>query len=237
MKKTKSLIRFFVIGCFALMAIGGAAEATPSTQIWNPSTDIQAAGVTHLGIDNYFTQEGPAQGGYAFPTDLGLTYGVNSNLEVGVDVMAPQSNPFVFNAKAALPENGAIPALAIGGFGFGTMQGVTDQNVLYALAAKSLIIGDKALGRITAGGYAGNDKVLLDPNGNKDASGVILTWDKTINDKLWLCVDYASGKSALGATFYGFSWNFSSNTSVIFGYGTYNNGAKPTYTTQLDINI
>lgn len=54
---------------------------------------------------------------------------------------------------------------------------------------------------------------------------------------LWACVDYASGNSILGAAFYGFSWLFAPNTSIIFGYGTYNNGAKPTVTTQLDINL
>jgi hypothetical protein len=87
------------------------------------------------------------------------------------------------------------------------------------------------VGRITAGYFTGNDKALLDP------TGIILAWDKSLTDKLWVSIDHAGGKSALGATFYGFSWVFSPNTSVSFGYGTYNNGAKPTVTTQLDINI
>jgi len=211
----------------------GVAHATPSTQIWNPSTDIQATGVWHFGIDNYFTSDGISQGGYAFPTDLGLTYGLLPGFEVGIDAFLPQNSPFVFNAKYGITEGEVVPAVAVGGFGFGTEKDVTDQNVLYAVTAKTFPV----IGRISAGYFSGNDKLLVDPNGAKDNSGVILTWDKMLTDKVWACVDYSGSKSALGATFYGFSYSFSSNASVIFGYGTYNNGAKPTYTTQLDINI
>ncbi|OGC04878.1 hypothetical protein A2276_02825 [candidate division WOR-1 bacterium RIFOXYA12_FULL_43_27] len=212
----------------ALLLLQSVAFATPSTQIWNPSTDIQPLGVWHFGIDNYFTLEGPAEGGYAFPTDTGLTYGLLPGLEVGADVFLPQSDPFTFNAKYGVGENGILPAVAVGGFGFGTKGGVTDQNVLYGVAAKTT-----PLGRLSVGYFSGNEKVL----GAGENSGLILTWDKTITDKLWACVDYAGSKSVLGATFYGISWIFAPNTSVIFGYGTYNNGAKPTVTTQLDINI
>ncbi len=215
-----------------VLAAEGGAMATPSTQIWNPSTDIQPAGVWHLGIDNYFTSQGPADGGYAFPTDTGLTYGLLPGLEVGADVFLPQSSPFVFNAKYGISESGNLPAFAVGGFGFGTEKGVTDQNVIYAVAAKTFPVG-----RLTAGYFSGNSSVLKDPSGNPDNSGVILTWDKYLTDKVWACVDYASSNSALGALFYGLSYSFAPNTSVILGYGTYNNGAKPTITTQVDINI
>ena len=208
--------------------------ATPSTQIWNPSADIQPAGTVHLGIDNYFTADDVSSGGYAFPTDVGLTYGALPGLEVGVDSLLPQANlsasSLVANAKYGIPENGMIPALAVGAFNFGSHR--LDQNVVYGVAAKAF-----AFGRLSAGYFAGNEKALLDPSGNKDNAGAILTWDKQLTDKLWACVDYAGTKSALGATFYGGSWNFSSNTSVLFAYGTYNNGAKPTITTQMDINI
>ncbi len=217
----------------ALLTVEGLCLATPSTQIWNPSTDIQAKGVWHFGIDNYFTVQGPSDGGYAFPTDLGLTVGINPNIEVGFDAFLPQSSPFTFNAKAAVPEAGLMPAVAAGGYGFGTSPGVTDQNVVYGLAAKTFPV----IGRLTAGYFSGNPNVLVDPSGKADNSGLILTWDKSITDKLWACIDYAGTNSALGALFYGFSYVFSPNTSVLLAYGTYNNGAKPTITTQVDINI
>ncbi len=212
----------------AIILLVGVGNATPSTQIWNPSTDIQGTGTVHFGIDNYFTQQGTAVGGYAFPSDIGLTYGVLPGVEIGVDVFLPQNSPLVFNAKFAVPESSVLPAFAIGGFGFGTETGVTDQNVLYAVAAKTFMVG-----RVSAGYFSGNDKVL----GAGENAGVILAWDKAVSDKIWLCVDYAGTKSALGSLFYGASYVFSPNTSVIFGYGTYNNVAKPTFTTQLDINI
>lgn len=218
-----------------LTLVSGLAYATPSTQVWNPSTDIQAAGSWHLGIDDYFTVEDRTSSGYSFPTDLGLTYGLLPGLEVGVDAFLPQAVPassLVLNLKYGLPEKDAIPAIAVGGFGFGLQTNVTDQNVLYGVVAKTFPIG-----RFSAGYFMGNEKLLLDPSGNKDNAGLILTWDKAITDKLWLCVDYAGTKSALGAAFAGFSYAFSSNTSVIFAYGKYNNDAKPTITTQLDINI
>jgi hypothetical protein len=215
-----------------VLLLTGAAEATPSTQIWNPSTDLQAQGRWHFGIDNYFTVNGPASGGYAFPTDTGLTYGLTDNIEIGIDIFLPQSSPFVFNAKYAMPESKELPAVAIGGFGFGTEKGVTDQNVIYVIAAKTLPVG-----RFSGGGFIGNDKVLLDQNGNKDNTGFIMTWDKALSEKIWVCVDYCSSRSALGSLFAGVSYLFSPNTSVIFGYGSYNNGAKPTATLQLDINI
>ena len=215
------------------LLLAAALWATPSTQIWNPSTDTQGAGSVHLGIDDYFTVSGVSEGGYQFATDIGLTYGLLPGFEVGADVFLPQTNPVVFNAKYGLPETDALPAVAVGGFGFGTKKDVTDQNVIYGVVAKTLPI----IGRLSAGYFVGNEKLLTSPSGNKDNGGMILTWDKMITDKLWLCVDYAGSQSALGATFYGFSWTFAANASAIFSYGTFNNGNKPVITTQVDINL
>jgi hypothetical protein len=227
MKKTIAAV---LIG--TVLAVG--ALATPSTQLWNPSTDIQGPGSWHIGIDDYFTVIPVSEGGYQFPTDLGLTYGVLPGLEIGVDVFLPQKSPVVMNMKYGIAESENLPALAVGGFGFGTEKDVTDQNVIYAVAAKTLPV----IGRFSAGYFFGNEKLLVDPaTGIKDNAGIILTWDKAVTDKLWLCVDYAGTKSLLGSTFYGLSWMFLGNTSVIVAMGTFNNGAKPVLTTQLDINI
>ncbi|KAF0135090.1 MAG: hypothetical protein FD145_228 [Candidatus Saganbacteria bacterium] len=227
--KTDLLNMFLrVIFCLMFMVfLINSSSATPSTQIWNPSTDIQANKSWHLGIDNYFTIDGPLNGGYAFPTDIGLTYGVILGFEIGVDVFLPQTSPLSFNAKYGITEADNLPAIAIGGFGFGTQVGVTDQNVLYVIAAKTFIFG-----RISTGYFKGNPTLL-----GSDGFGMILTWDKSLTDKIWASIDFASGNTTLGSLFAGFSYAFSKNTSVIFGYGTYSNGAKPTITTQLDINI
>ena len=53
------------------------------------------------------------------------------------------------------------------------------------------------IGRLSAGYFAGNKKVLVDENGNSDEKGVLLSWDRTmteISDKLWLAVDYQGSK-------------------------------------------
>lgn len=223
-----------LISLAILLSTAVPGFATPSTQLWNPSTDIQSQGTWHLGIDNYFTKESLTTGGYAFPTDIGLTYGALPGLELGIDICLPQESPFVFNAKYGISESKTMPiAAAVGIYGVGTQPNVTDQDVIYGVISKTF-----DLGRISVGYFTGNANVLMDPStGKADNNGIILTYDKTLSDKLWVCVDYAGTKSALGSTFYGLAWTFSSNTSVILGYGTYNNGSKPTITTQVDINI
>lgn len=225
--------------------------ATPSTQIWSPSTDIQPYKVWHLGLDNYtrMTKTGAVTNNVY---DAGLTVGVlpfeKVQLETGFDYMETGTsspadrNPLYFNVKLGTPENSLAngsPALAIGGYNFGTKAGLTTQNIAYALAAETL----PTFGRFSAGYYRGSRRVLTNEKGQPANDGVILTWDRTmteISDKLWFAIDYASGKSANGALNFGFAWSFAKNASVIFAYDIYNNtktGGKNTFTTQLDINF
>jgi len=246
-----------VTAAVALVAMAcGSALATPSTQIWIPSTDVQAYKTVHLGIDNYVRADRNAAG-TRDPNlyDLGLTAGVlpfeKAQMEVGVDYMANgtayDNSPLYFNAKFGTPENSLFknsPALAVGGYNFGTNSSSgsalrTDQNIIYALAAKTLPV----VGRLSAGYYTGNDKVLLDENGKKENDGILLSWDRTISevsDNLWAAVDYQGGNSAMGALSFGVAWAFSKNVSLIVGYDIYNNdkvAGQNTFTTQLDINL
>lgn len=247
-----------VIAAVATLALAAAtiAHATPSTQIWIPSTDVQAYKTVHLGIDNYI-RTGNNSAGTRDPNifDAGLTAGVlpfeKVQMEVGIDYLstanAYDSYPLYFNAKLGTPEDSLFkysPALAIGGFNFGTNSKAsspvrTDQNIVYALAAKTLPV----VGRLSAGYYTGNDKVLLDENGNKANDGVLLSLDRTmteISDKLWAAVDYQGGKSGVGALSFGVSWAFTKDVSLIVGYDIWNNkkvAGQNTVTTQLDINF
>ena len=53
-----------VIGMMVGVLCAGSASrshATPSTQIWIPSTDVQAFNVWHLGLDNYFRSTGSGE--------------------------------------------------------------------------------------------------------------------------------------------------------------------------------
>ncbi|MFA6286137.1 MAG: hypothetical protein WC661_02035 [Opitutaceae bacterium] len=247
MKTTRAVSLATVV----FVAFARLANATPSTQIWSPSTDVQPYKVWHLGLDNYVrTQKEGAITNNVY--DAGLTVGVlpfeKIQLETGIDYMETGTNsradnsPMYFNAKLGTPENSigkGSPAFAIGGYNFGTNNGVTTQNITYALAAKTLPV----IGRLSAGYYLGSRRVLTDENGRPANDGVILTWDRTmseISDKLWFAVDYAGGESANGALNFGFAWAFTKTTSVIFGYDIYNNtktGGGDTFTVQLDINF
>lgn len=228
-----------------------AANATPSTQIWIPSTDVQKYKTVHLNVDNYVSSAKETAGNWKAPLlVVGPTVGVlpyeKVQAEVGFDLMraglAADSDPLYLHAKLGTTEGSLFsgsPALALGGYNFGTKKDVTDQNIIYGLAAKNV----GKMGRFSAGYFSGNDKVLVDENGDKENTGLLLSWDRTlteVSDKLWAAVDYQGGDSALGALSFGVSWAFSGNTSVIFGYDVYNNdniAGKDTYTVQLDINF
>jgi hypothetical protein len=230
-------LKLMVLIAFMLFLGVAFVHATPSTQIWNPSTDIQAVKTFHLGIDNYFSVSGNDTKAYAMPTDIGLTYGLFKNLEAGIDIMEPLADPLFLNVKYGVPETEQMPfSAAVGGFNFGGTKDKTDSNILYGVAAKNA----GKIGRLSLGYYSGNDKVLVDETGAAANTGVIATWDKALSDKVWASVDYASGKSSYGNISIGGSYLFAPNTSVIFGYVIYNNdkvNVNNQFTTQLDINF
>jgi hypothetical protein len=248
MKKRVGIL--FMSGLF-LALISGTALATPSTQIWIPSTDVQAFETLHIGIDDYVRTEKNPDGTYSpIAYDAGLTAGIlpfdKIQAEIGVDYIrglsaAADDRPIFFNAKLATPEDSIVkwsPALAIGSYDLG-YDSKTNYAISYALAARTFPI----IGRISAGWYIGNAALLKDDHGNTDNNGVLLSWDRTmteISDKLWLAVDYQGGDNSFGAYSFGGSWAFSKNVSLLVGYDIYARkatGGQPTFTTQLDINI
>lgn len=242
MKDSIELVKTRMSVIYALAFIGSLmmvhrGYATASTQIWNPSTDIQKIKTIHFGIDNYFSLVKNSTKPYQINPDIGVTFGVWKYLEVGLDMIQPSPDPFYMNFKIGIPESEGLPALAFGGCNFGTKKNVTDYNMMYGVAAKIL----PTVGRLTVGYYKGlNEKLFLDAVGNKAARGFIATWDKTLTDKIWACVDYASGDNWYGSLSLGVSYSFSSNVSVIFGYVFFKNlkiVPNNTFTTQLDINL
>jgi hypothetical protein len=245
------IVRVLVLAVSLVVAVSGVAMATPSTQIWIPSTDIQPFKTLHLGIDDYIRVQRNPDGSYApIAYDLGLTAGVlpfeKIQCEVGVDYIrglsdAADDRPIFFNIKLATPEDSMFkwsPALAVGSYDLG-YSSKTNYAISYALAARTFPV----IGRLSAGWYIGNAALLKDQNGANDNNGVLLSWDRTlseISDKLWVAVDYQGGDNSFGAFNFGVSYAFSKNVSVIVGYDIYNRkatGGQPTFTTQLDINI
>src|ERR1700674_1149608 len=160
----KRMIKIATLAMTLTLAVSGIALATPSTQIWIPSTDIQPFAVGHLGIDNYFRSSGVAKPPPPLISprdanimDIGLTVGVlpfeKIQMEVGADFLTiandPNDNhPFSGNFKIGTPEDSICknsPAIAVGMYNIGVSQpavnapGVTSgQNIVYALVAKTL---------------------------------------------------------------------------------------------------
>jgi hypothetical protein len=245
----------------AMVALAcGSAMATPSTQIWIPSPDAKDFKSYHIDIDNYTRFSSKADAGPNY-YNVGLSAGVlpleNLKLEVGVDFLkggitsvdangAPADNhPFYFNAKLATPEDAfgvkGLPAFAVGTFNVGTV-GATEQNIVYGLVGRTFPV----IGRLSVGGYNGAESVL----GKGTNNGVMASWDRTmteVSDKLWLAVDYMSGKNYNGEISVGGSWAFSKQISLLVGAVFFNPfqstvggvipGGKPTLTTQIDISL
>lgn len=249
----------------AIVALASSlALATPSTQIWIPSTDVKSLKDFHIDIDNYtrFSPKSDAGPNYY---NIGLSAGLlpfeNVKLEAGVDFLTTGSqndnvfdnHPFYFNAKLGTPEDAfgvkGLPAFAVGAYNLGTYDKnaiSTRQNIVYGLVAKTLPV----VGRLSAGGYYGSERALANgTNLKNNNSGIMASWDRSmpeISDKLWLAVDYMSGNNANGEISVGGSWTFSKQVSLLAGVVFFNPfyspsggegipGGKPAFTTQLDI--
>ena len=230
---------------FLIMTMYNFVSATPSTQIWMPSTDIQGYLNPHFGWDVYLTNTGNGT-----VSNGGVTMGVlpfkKVGMEVGIDyrdISGDHQYPVYFNAKVGLPEDAFfkyMPALAIGGFDFGLKDSSTNYNVTYGLLARTFPI----IGRLSVGGYTAlsPDILWMSSDGKLNKSGALVSLDRTmteISSKLWIGLDYMSGNNAYGAFSFGASWNWSPTVSTILGYDIWNDSKvlKPTVTFQLDINL
>ena len=234
-----TLVTGFII--VVLLACAGPVLATPSTTYWTPCTiDIQPAGVTHLGVDDYFAVNS-TEVGSQFPTDVGLTFGANLSgkvaAEFGVDMLSPSDDPLYFNAKVGFRENVIsknAPAIQLGFFNFGTKQNVTNQNISYLTIGKSLPGGRT---RLAASYYLGNDKVL----GSGEDKGFMAAFDyAVVPGKVVLAGDYASGKNLIGGGGIGVYYYFTKDISLLTGPVWFNDETinGPTkWTVQLDINF
>lgn len=199
MKKSGRIIHRFGVALagFALCGLTATlASATPSTQIWIPSTDIQAYKTVHLNIDSYVRTR--AEGSdpnrqTGVPSNQNLppvyviapTFGVlpfaKIQAEVGFDLVYGGSNtgfgldkyPFYGHFKIGMPEDNTwIPAVAVGMYNIGTKSGDARKGELATNQDVAYGLLAKTLpvvGRLSAGYFFGNKKVLV--TDEKDASG------------------------------------------------------------------
>jgi hypothetical protein len=236
-----------IVGICVMVVSGPPAWATPSSTVWTPCTiDFQTPGMTHVGIDDYFTVGRKGSDAGSFPTDLtlfewGMKLGKKLQIEYGIDVLEPTDDPLFGNAKIGYPEGKLsphAPALELGFFNFGTKSGVTNQNVVYLLTGKTLPNGKT---RLAAAYYLGNSSVLRSSAGEEENTGFMVAVDhQLIPGRVVLAADYASGKNAIGGGGAGVYYYFTPNISLLAGPVWFNdkeiNGGMK-WTTQLDINF
>jgi hypothetical protein len=226
---------------------GPQAWATPSTTYWTPcTTDFQPAGLTHFGIDSYFTVGRKGESAQSLPTCLtlfewGARLGPKLRLEYGLDMVEPTDDPLFANAKIGYPEktlSPSAPALELGFFNFGTRSGVTNQNIVYLQTGRSLPNGRT---RLRAAYYVGNGSVLRSSTGEKQNAGHMVALDhQLVPNKVVLAADYASGKNAIGGGGVGVYYYFTPNISLLAGPVWFNDpglNGETKWTTQLDVNF
>ena len=238
----------------AIVALAStSAMATFSGQVWIPSTDVKGFSEVNVSIDNYARISSASDAGVN-SYDIGVTAGIlpleKFKVEVGADYLTDNTagspmaqHPAYFNFKGGIPEDAffsGMPAVAAGMYGMNTASNALSANIAYGLIAKTFPV----IGRLSIGGYNGAERSLGTTN-----NGLLASWDRSmseISDNLWLAVDYQSGNNAFGALSVGGSWAFTKNVSLLIGANFYNKiadntgatiGGKPTFTTQLDINL
>jgi hypothetical protein len=232
----------------AIIALASsAALATPTGQIWIPSTDAKGFKDVTFNRTNIARFSTAADAGPNY-YDVGVVAGVLPfeavKMEIGMDYLttgtkiAADNYPMYFNAKLATAEDLGgykwMPAFAVGVYNLGThdkpeMGLSTRQNLAYGLVAKTIPV----IGRISAGGYYGSSRALANGSnfsGTDNNSGTMISWDRAmpeISDKLWLAIDYMSGNNGNGQIGFGGSWTFSKNITLLVGGQIFNPGYKP----------
>lgn len=235
-------------GLLFLFVQSNLLYATPSSTFWTPCTiDIQPAGVTHLGVDNYFgfNSNNPLD---VFPTDIGPEWGAKLTkklaMEYGFDVLSsPSVTPFLLNTKLGYRENVLsknAPALQLGFFNFGIERNGVDnrQNIVYLTTGKTL---PNKKTRLMGSYYIGNSNVLKSSTGEAQNTGYMIAMDHQLVPGKWvLAADYASGKNAIGGGGFGVYYYFTKDISLLTGPVWFNdsgiNGSTK-MTVQLDINF
>jgi hypothetical protein len=243
----------------ASMLVATTASATPSTTFWAPSVaTCQPAGTPHVTYDTYFGRGTPPPnaGSPVYPIDTGLTMGVlpfqKVQAEVGYDLLLPSSNPvFAFlNGKVCTPESSLFkgsPSIGGGIYNVGFKTNVTNYNVAYAMAQKTLPFG----GYIAGGFYHGtNDVLFTNSEGKIVKTGAMVGWSSPdINvgvkglKKIDIIADVQTGKNILGAGGVGAEVYFNDYVDMIVGpvffldSALQPGGASRLWTTQLDVDI
>jgi hypothetical protein len=209
----------------ALLATAATASATPSTTYWTPSTPYtQPYLVPHITYDTYFGEKG------AYPIDTGLTIGIlpfdTVNAEIRADVLYPGESKTTFgvNGKVTLVEGKLAPwqpSISAGVANVGFKKDISDLYLVHAHVGKTFPV----IGEIGGGVYTAlNDKLLVDKDGNEDATGFFLHWmgpEFQVGvpglKKIVPAADFQSGKNVLSAAGGGLYFYFTDAIDLLVG--------------------
>jgi hypothetical protein len=214
-------------GCLTLATT--SANATPSANVWAPSTHgVQGFGLLHVTYDTYFGADG------LYPIDVGLTMGVlpwkELQLELGFDLFYPTADgtgaglslPILFNAKLATPEDALFPnqpGISFGVYSLGLEDDVTDYNILYGMVGKTL----PYVGAVSVGGYYGlNEALMTSSAGEVERAGLIAGWfsqpiDVPLIDRVHLSADVQTGENGFGAAGGALYFYFTPTVNLVTG--------------------
>ena len=178
--------------------------ATPSRYVWAPNVETQQASTLRFDMEqrlatNKDTDKVPAA---SSASSLGFNYGVgqwdNVSLELGFDWQEPSGDELQHVAQ--LNTKLAFSSVfyknldfAIGMQNFGFDSDVSAYNILYGLSEMDLL----EMGKFSFGIYSGNSDLLVDSNGKKDNTGVIVAWNTNIQSgKGKFSAEFISGKNS-----------------------------------------
>ena len=237
MKIRKGLMLGAALTAVAMCGAPEAARATPAGLTFYPATDIYGKGNFHFDSDQFF-----GSGSRTTATAIGLEYGtgpdrdgVLGRSEFGIDYITggsgfsnniSGSKRVLFNAKTQLFNNDkSATRLVAGVWGVGARGNLSSGNTVfppnvgYLLASKNFTFG-----RIHAGvahSFA-NKAVITTPGGNDDRTYLQLGYDRVLNKKFQVTVDFYSGKSAASVFAPGIIYYMNEKSDFQLGYIRFN---------------
>ena len=230
------IVRLLILALFLTLFLTPDAIASPSREVFIPSTDSMDFLKIRGDLITYFRSspdKKAVQGPLASSGDrdpgiilLGGSVGVlpfdTVRGEIGIEYTGSgadvaESSPVTFNVKVSIPQEAIcryFPGLAVGMYNIGSNTGETNQDIAYGLISYQFL-----LGKFTAGGYRG-EKGALGGDGSIKY-GVLAAWHRTLvefSNRLWVGADYMGGKNINSSVNFGVAWAISKNASVMGGY-------------------
>lgn len=220
MKKTAILLLFLAVKTFAI----------PTQMLWLPETTALKKNNWRLDVRNQLTtdkHEDDVAGVYlksSTGAELGVYERGSMRMETGIEWVEPaKTGPDAVYANIKVSQYDLFTEglnVALGAHTIGFKTGTNDYNIVY-LAVENRV-GSKV--RVSAGGYSGSSKLLLDESGKADNLGFFFgVWQEAQGGKGAYTLQYMSGRNHLGYLFAGSHFMIKEQVACSLGWGFANN--------------